>query len=374
MARYTQPNFPKKAKYFFHFLIIFTATLVGQSTWSHEQLPLDNCVRLLGGVQQTDSALQRLLSSYRPFNFRAHPITIGEEIESYVPESFGMQSSRFQQDTLEMMNKNLRPYKYARAAVAEHAADAIRELLSTGYRRHIVFVQEDRAFSFIKYRTVPQQTVLQIITLSHDYTIQMNKHYVGIEIASPIMSHPRDFQIYDEMVDHIQQVAQLQVRPEMDTGLHVHVGMPGPRMEELLVMLLTFAKIEGQLRDFFDVHWHRQVFAQELPISEIKDYINRQQNYLRPFKSDDLAKIINTRDRAFNIFALKKHGTVEFRLFDATFDRELRKKYRHFAKRFVESIRAQEPEMVALLLKYENFDEIPLNEFMTVIGLNNTIN
>jgi hypothetical protein len=368
MARNTQPNFPKIARYFFHFLIIISTTIIGLTTWSHEQLPLDNCVRLLGADQQADSTLQRLLSSYKPFNFRAHPITIGEEIEAYVPEDFGKFSKKYQRDTEQMISNNVQPYKYARSALAEYSAQALKELLNVGYRRHVVFVEDERAISFIKYRTVPQQSLLQIITLSHDYTIRMNKNFVGVEISSPIMSHPRDFQIYDDMVDRIQQAANLVARPEMDTGLHVHVGIPGARVHELLVMLLTFSKIEEQLRERFDIHWHRQAYAQELPIDEIKEYIKRQEKFSRSFDIEELSDLLATRDRAFNILALKKHGTVEFRLFDSTFDRDLRNKYRHFAKRFVQSIRSKEPAMVELLLKYENSDEIPLNEFMVTLG------
>lgn len=181
------------------------------------------------------------------------------------------------------------------------------------------------------------------------------------EITSPILDSVEDLKSFHEVMRVVNRTG---IKAEPSTaGVHIHVGFGDASAGEVAALMAVFKEIEEDLLRLFHSTKERYPFIQ--PTSdELVDLLLNQAldgEYA-------LRKMINSQDRqrALNLRSLLKYGTVEFRLFNSTFDLHAIGLMRDFSARLVQAIRTKNPELVRYLT--EEKGEIELAKIASILN------
>ena len=75
------------------------------------------------------------------------------------------------------------------------------------------------------------------------------------------------------------------------------------------------------------------------------------------------------KGRGLNLAALKKHGTLEFRLFNGTMDTKEIKKAISFVHALVVAVKTKDEKLIKLLEKVERKEKVSFDDFLNVLGI-----
>lgn len=220
------------------------------------------------------------------------------------------------------------------------------------------FARNEEQF-YVKYKKRDGRTL--IWTVKEDHSIRTNE--LPLEITSPILQTPQDFEDFKKVVQSIQQ-SGARSQPE-SAGVHVHVDFSRAQGSDMAALAGIFSEIEKELKDRFST----------LPTREL-NIENTSRALLKTIKIEDLNSkkrsliydLLDTQDRlhALNLQSYYKLKTVEFRLFNSTFNIEALELMSDFTLKLVKEIRTQNPKLVAYLT--ESNEPIHLDELSKILG------
>jgi hypothetical protein len=283
-----------------------------------------------------------LYSGFQPFDFNKNPVTMGEEIEAFIPMTLELKSEHI------LPEVNIERGDQARIFVAEEAGRYLRTHLQESSGEEFLEEEFGNVRSYLKYLAEPikgrfwlhpafdlfkmtydakDTAAVKTISIVQDSSLSEMPGWTGVEITSPIRMSLRDDEIFDDLIEHLEVAAELKAWPEHRAGFHIHIGTPKLKPEEAALMLLAFAKVEKEFREYVGIHKSRDAFSRKIPREEIENYLRARYPKRGPIL-DDLMSLVKTRDRSLNIYSLESYGTVEFRLFDTTLNKEKRQWYR----------------------------------------------
>jgi len=214
-------------------------------------------------------------------------------------------------------------------------------------------------FYEVTYRKKNGET--KIWTIKEDSTVETDD--VPLEISTPILEDAEDFDLFRNVVKNVEELGA-KSQP-LTAGVHVHVDFAGARPGEMAALAGVFSEIEKELNERFSVLETRNEFIN--PTSpDLKKLITSVSAKDSQF---GVSKFLAVQGKfhALNLLAYRKFGTVEFRIFNSTFDVEALELMYDFSMKLVEGIRTQNPELVEYLTK--NNRDIRLNRVAKILGM-----
>lgn len=281
---------------------------------------------------------QELFRSFRSLSLSRFRPKVGIEIEGIAPKDVGL--SGF--------------------------AEVIRLKLADQYPNVSIFFDKKRnsyELSEDQYRVVYEKKDGRKLTwtIKEDRTVVTRE--TPLEITSPILETAEDFQDFRDVVQSVHSLGA-HSHPE-SAGVHVHVDFSRAEGADLAVLAAVFSEVEKELKNRFSTHASRECYTE-----------NTERTLLRVIRSEDLDskdyplmnQLLDAQDRlhSLNLSAYVKQQTVEFRLFNSTFDLEALELMSDFALKLVKRVRTQDPKLVDYLTKNDN--PIKLDELSKVIG------
>lgn len=222
-------------------------------------------------------------------------------------------------------------------------AEAILSKVLKKYRDAEIRYFSLMGFYEVTYKNKNGET--KIWTIKEDSTVETND--IPLEVSTPILEDAEDFALFKEVVKAIEDLGA-KSQP-LSAGVHVHVEFSKAQPGEMGALAGVFSEIEKELYERFSVLETREQFASPTS-SELKKMITS-------LSIDDprfgIPKFLATQGKfhALNLLAHLRFGTVEFRLFNSTFDIEALELMYDFSMKLVEGIRTQNPKLVEYLTK-----------------------
>lgn len=286
-----------------------------------------------------------LLSQYQPFSFADHPITIGIEVEGTVPRKV----------TTEQV------IRIVRSAIKKFDPSIV---VSERIIADNVIVDPPINLDELKF-TLKKGDREMTLALVDDFSIKETDTRVPLEINSPIIEGPEDLELFFTILKALSGRAGVQAEPGT-AGVHVHVGFPEATEAELLFLANLFAALEDDLYDFFSVMPSRSNYAAKVgPL--YAEALDLSQDPRELFIRRTFDK--STRKRGFNLLSIKRHGTVEFRLFNSTTSPFLIKAMVDFAQKLGTAVREQDPRLVNFLEQHAHECKLPLTDLAKALDM-----
>ena len=160
--------------------------------------------------------------------------------------------------------------------------------------------------------------VVDVSSEREDYTEYM------VELVSPVLTSSNLFVLFS-IVDVIKSIGGL---VNSSCGMHIHVDGFNDA-EDLASLYRKFVAVQDDILDAFNVEEKRiERYCKKYDLSNVSrrsfysvddflGYLFSLENYYRV----TLNELRELRYYALNFYAMKQHGTVEFRLFNATLDK-----------------------------------------------------
>lgn len=246
----------------------------------------------------------------------------------------------------------------------EGVAEIIRRYLSRAYPKATVSEIEPTLSSSTQYWVTYQKANgdKKVWVVKEDHTIRTFD--LPLEIASPILEDAEDFEFFNKVVKGIQK-AGAQVEPQSG-GVHVHVDFENAEVGEIASIAAIFSDIEKEVKKRFSTHPSRSVHIENTSA----DLLEKLQEM--PLDLEDpqlLNRLIYAQDRyhALNLQSYPTHGTIEFRLFNSTFNVQALELMSDFAIKMVKGVRTKNPKLLAYLS--ENEGRIDLDGIAKALGM-----
>lgn len=254
----------------------------------------------------------QFLDAYTGFDFNDHPMTIGIEVEGVVGRKIGRNG-------------------LATLVASELAAVYPNQQVTLD--RGVV--QYYRNGDLYRY------------WIADDSTIQNRTGEESVEIIAPILRNEEDLQVFFRVLDKLKVEGGMRADPT-SAGVHVHVGFPEARPAEIGLLALIFAMIEKDTFKSFSVVKSRQNQWAQLTSQDLK--------VLFHLKNIDGLKVESflgdnedARFHGLNFWSLKKYGTVEFRLFNSSVNKDEIDLMVKFSTALVKAVREKDQRLVHLL-------------------------
>ena len=197
--------------------------------------------------------------------------------------------------------------------IPTHRTRVTRDTLRFGVEIEVEFPNvEDSTKLITKHR------IIRGWDLDQDFSLDNGAEY------RPKISNKLYF--VQDSLDQIREIIGLikahkgNIRPTC--GLHIHVDMKGFTNNQIVKIVKTFAKKQDKIyKDYKVVNERIEEHAKKIPLKEVNKVTPEVINLLRKrsfdYSSTDYDYL---RDRTYglNIQSLKKHHTLEFRLFNGT--------------------------------------------------------
>jgi hypothetical protein len=271
------------------------------------------------------------------------------------------------------------------------AFEKLGDLVELEFRKHIYAgaMVEKSEYGFKTRRGEPRKGLKLKVTfadskrteewhLRDDGSIRPPEDFYGVELVSPILRRASDVEKFRRLIAFLR-ARNFEAQPD-SAALQAHVGFndDGPisrtaitaksKVAEVLLMILTFSKIENELMEIFAVHPDRQKFTMPTPTSVVSAILNGK----IPIEKTRLSEFVETnyqyRYWALNVYSLFQFGTVEVRFANSTVDQETIDAFLEFSQKIVRAVRTKDPRLVKLL--QEHVDEnIPVDELAAAFNL-----
>ncbi len=311
-------------------LLLALLASASASQASDKAEPTQECInRQLLGYLEAISALERVV---------AKP-TVGVEVEGYLPfhESWlpGESRSRF----------------------SSQMHDAIFSALPKGTRVKAEQMKKGDSGLFNFSYTYEIEGRKHLWKLVGDSSLDTSADWEGSEVVSPVLDlspGSPDLEIYTSVMHELKYLG---FRPDPQTaGTHVHVGMPEAQVLELGVIARLFSQIQFDVFRYFGPRPGRSLYARPVPKDFLKSlhplvvHTQSVEVFLEAYSSSSTR---TARHHALNLHALKRHGTLEFRMFNSTLDVPGLRLMIDFSHRLVHAVRNSDPKLMAYLESLE---------------------
>ena len=214
-----------------------------------------------------------------------------------------------------------------------------------------------------------------------DGSIIAPKGYVGVELVSPILRTANDVAKYKRLVEKYVE-AGLKSEPN-SAALQMHFGFPedlpldkntvsNESKAKVLLLILIFSKIERQLMEIYKVTEGRKKYTVPTPIgaiNEIKSGMILSDLNLHSF----INKHYKYRYWALNPHSLFTFGTAEIRFMNSTTDSVAVDELSELANALWHSIQSKDSNLISILKRFADTEEIPLELFAREMKLNKLI-
>ncbi len=268
----------------------------------------------------TERQIDKILA-YRPRNLHRHPLTVGVEVEGVIPSSTSY-------DQLAQM-------------IIAHVRSRFPEQRVR---------MDDEANEFSQFGNVylewgPRGQGQQL-AIKMDGSLPGDGVINGVEITSPILRTPRDFQIFSSIMEHLIESGIYKAHPK--AGVHVHIGMPGAQAREVALLVRAFTAVQDPAYEHFQVLRSRERFAERLSPRYLR-LLTRVSQVTR--KMNELYSRFHHKFTGLNLIHLgnDRMRTVEFRLFNSTEDIGEMQRAIAFSASLVEQVRTRGPFIQSLL-------------------------
>lgn len=168
-----------------------------------------------------------------------------------------------------------------------------------------------------------------------------------LEITSPILENRADFRRFTDIVQLVQSIGA-KSEPK-GGGVHIHVDFNQARPGEMALLAGVFSEIETELKTLFSMSKSRSPFAENTDLF-LNFLIQKSPLNDAPLQRLTHLLIVQDRHHALNLQSYSKYQTVEFRLFNSTFDIEALQLMLDFSIKLVHAIRTQDPGLMEYLL------------------------
>ncbi len=190
-----------------------------------------------------------------------------------------------------------------------------------------------------------------------DSSLDSTGDWEGSEVVSPVLDlspGSPDLDIYTSVMHELKYRG---FKPDpQSAGTHVHVGMPEPQVLELGVIARLFSQMQFDIFRYFGPRPGRSLYARPVPQDFLKSlhplvmHTRSVEVFLEAYSSSSTR---TARHHALNLHALKRHGTVEFRMFNSTLDVAGLELMIGFSHRLVHAVRNSDPKLMAYLQSLE---------------------
>lgn len=273
----------------------------------------------------SSTEIQRLFDAYEPFDFEAQPITNGIELEGYIRDSV----------TLGELKRKIK------SLFSEIPEDVF---IAPQLPDPTYFKGDD------EYVYKIERAGLPFLNGNQD-----------LELISPVLRDHSDVEFFYRTVEAIKEEGARSY--ESEAGVHIHVGFPDAKVEEVALLLYLQFLIEEIVYKKFAVSSNRErAWARK-----ISDNVSRIRNLLKLRSVRDISKEKGVS--GIEIVSLNSIGTVEFRFFNSSFDPFQIEIMRTFVNKLVKLVRTKDPRLVELLIQYSRTGELDSNKFMSVLEL-----
>jgi hypothetical protein len=307
---------------------------------------------------EATSAIEALSQNYWPMG--AEHLTVGEEVEGYVPKSLGRMG----------------------------AAGIVHDRLAQIYGPDQVSLSLEKSNAsslFDRYRidySVRDESGLEhlkTISILGDPSLPDKEGLVDLEINSAVMNTSQDVADFDAVVASL--VSAGFNSDSVYGGLHLHFGFEDFRSTEVATLLLMFDSFHTELEGLLAVSPQRKRYGQRLTPEFVdrlhavaKVYTHGQKErsgWILRLARDE--RISRERNHALNILNLgpDKIGTIEFRMPNSTVDAQSRAALRQFLKAFVLAVRNKDEKVLAQGIQAEKSQQaLPLRRLFETLNLN----
>lgn len=276
---------------------------------------------------------RQIFDSFSPRDPQFFAIKAGIEIEGSFPKKIGLK--KLAQQIRSKLNKDLPQIK------VELSYDDFEDIFIIRYKK--------------------KNNKVMTWTIKEDPTVGTEE--IPLEITSPILEEPEDYESFKKV---IQLVKDAGAQSEPSTGgVHVHVNFNHQDGPELAALAGIFSEIEEEVKQLFSVMPTRNDHIKptgRLLLRTIKETKN-------PNDASFLYNLINSQSRnhALNLQSLRRFQTVEFRLFNSTFDIEALELMSDFATKVVEAVRQKNPQLIQFLT--ESDEPITLSRVANILEM-----
>lgn len=203
---------------------------------------------------------------------------------------------------------------------------------------------------------------LKTWTVKEDHSIRTFD--LPLEITSPILEDTEDFELFQKVIKGIQKAGP-RVEP-LSGGVHIHVDLNDAEPGEMGSIAAIFSEIEKETKKRFSTHPERSKTIADTS-GELLKVI--QETQFQKKSPEHLQQLISAQNRnhALNLQSYPIYGTVEFRLFNSTFNLEALDLMSDFAIKLVKGVRTKNPKLIAYLT--QNEDNIQLDGISKALGL-----
>lgn len=200
--------------------------------------------------------------------------------------------------------------------------------------------------------------------VKNETTIDTNR--VPLEVNSSVLNDLEDLEDFKKV---IREIRKLGVSAEPQSGgVHVHVDFGQSSVGEMATLMAVFSDIEEQLKRAFGSKNTRSPFVQ--PTSqEVMNYLKDAEI---PTFENDFSRIFEfvikqSRNHGLNMHSIFKFDTVEFRVFNSTFDLSVLSLMADFSMKLVKAVRTKDPALLDYFTKSQ--EPIQLDRLASILGM-----
>jgi hypothetical protein len=208
---------------------------------------------------------------------------------------------------------------------------------------------------------------------------QVGTSDVGVEIVSPILRTTDDQDLFLRAVSDLKAAGM--ASDATTAGVHVHVGLPDIKAHEIIRIGGVFSRIEGQLAEMFS--FANQTERAKFAGATREDFEHVEAAFLgsskktlgeivssvvTKFDQDEFYMLVGERYRMLNWQSYKRHGTVEFRLFNSTLNEDGLRLMQDFSSRLVAALQSPESPLFRYL-KEIDAQSVDIEDLLGVLGL-----
>lgn len=293
---------------------------------------------LVADCQDLSDVFRHYQTEYQPIDFQKlySETTLGVEIEGHIPQSIGKKGMA------QAIAKQLKSL----AQQAQFNDIDVASIRATESGAYVLFIKGKERYVYV---------------VKDEPNMAKRDGHDRVELNSPVILNTSDVDLFLRLVESLNTLG-FTAHAE-SAGLHVHVGFPvakGYNSGELAFLVRAYSIFEKELHQVLGVHPSRAAWA-EFTSTFVTSTIDSLPKPANNFK-------IESGNRgSLNLIALLKHGTLEFRLFNATLNVKEIYFLMQFCSRFVNAVRGQYPPLMHYLTTPR--DAYHVKDLAAILGL-----
>lgn len=312
----------------------------------------------------------KFADGYKPFDFSENPMTVGIEVE-FIASMEGRKNIDLQEELIDPTKKWKRE-REERGRIREGFAKVIQRRVQKEFphiKAHIKMLEEyrkvHRGYEYeylIHYELNGQKYEYAVMG---DSTIQFPPRHMGVELKSPKFYTQQDINLFYDILRLLK--VEREIKTTQTAGVHVHIGFPEARPQEVAMAISLFSAFEKQIYSAFSVLPERRQEYAQFTGDKVLSFL--QQTDSDALTIENIDKNVDHRNHGLNIAPLRWRDTVEFRLFNSSVHPERIHFMVAFAQSFIRSVREKNPQLLKWLSENGNLESLSFEQFIEAIGL-----